>query len=152
MTAANPAAALWDPAFRCDFLRQPGGNVSYAHLQPSDSRLSMWSDTFNASEAVLGNRGPAIAESSTDDAGHTSVKLRKDKSKTFRIHGLQSSWEGNIAYNDGHVNFETRYAPESMTYSAATGEKTKGEDGKEVARGDSIYMTVMRDQLRPKDA
>lgn len=117
-TAVKPEDALWDPAFNADFMKRPGGNLSFAHLQPSDERLSMWSDTFQANHAILGNRGPAIAKVEVDEAtGSARVQLRREKSKTFRIHGPDSSWEGNIAYNDGHVSFETTYAPEDVKYT-----------------------------------
>jgi hypothetical protein len=32
-------------------------------------------------------------------------------SNTLLIHGGRTTWEGNIAYNDNHVNFETRPTP-----------------------------------------
>jgi prepilin-type processing-associated H-X9-DG protein len=159
--AVNGPEALWDPAFRCDFLRQPGGNVSYAHLQTSDSRLPMWSDTFSSTEAVVGNRGPAIAEAGVDEAGQPTTRLRKEKSKTFRIHGSQGSWEGNVAYNDGHVNLETRYTPDGVMYTASTGDaakaavKTDGPtqkskpdnlffDEKDAVDGKNLYLGIWR--------
>jgi prepilin-type processing-associated H-X9-DG protein len=32
------------------------------------------------------------------------------------IHGGKDTWEGNIAYNDGHVNYETQPNPKELQY------------------------------------
>ncbi|MCC6322646.1 MAG: hypothetical protein IT438_14550 [Phycisphaerales bacterium] len=109
--AAKPADALWDPGFSADFTKRTGGNVSYAHLQPSVNRRKMWADTFSATEAILGNRAPHIDGVSSDDQGNYTVRIPGEKSNTYRIHGDPKTWEGNIAFNDGHVNFETSLAP-----------------------------------------
>lgn len=110
--AVRPDAALWDPAFSGDFTSAEGGNLSYATLQTSEKRLSRWSNSFNAEEVVLGNRGPEIESYSAD---HTRISTVKKNSVTFAIHGGKTTWEGNIGYNDNHVNFETRLAPEEVT-------------------------------------
>ncbi|HYD00100.1 MAG TPA: hypothetical protein VEB22_02640 [Phycisphaerales bacterium] len=127
--AVNPAKALWDPAFRCDFTTGQG-NSSYAMLQPSGDidapesdpaargRLSVWSNTFNATEAVFGNRAPLIT--GVDAAGQVSFNAG---SNTLAIHGGRSTWEGNIAYNDNHVNFETSFAPQGVVYRTAGGRR-----------------------------
>lgn len=104
-TAKNPEQALWDPAFSADFTNGKTGNVSYAHLQPFGGRLKTWSDTFNTTEAIVGNRGPEI--SAVDRANGAKIKIKNASSNTFLIHGERDTWEGNIAFNDGHVNFET---------------------------------------------
>lgn len=159
--AVTPAEAEWDPAFSCDFLHPPG-NVSFAVLQTSDPRMSMWSDTFSTTEAVVGNRGPAIASVGVDAEGRPSAKLRvRQWSKTFLIHGPRKSWEGNIAYNDGHVTFETAYTPEGVTYTLpnadAAGNKVTRPDNiffdePDAAGGKNIYLGIWRRAgATPKD-
>ncbi|MDP1661066.1 MAG: hypothetical protein Q8L55_04045 [Phycisphaerales bacterium] len=124
--AAVPANAVWDPALRCDF-STGAGHTSYAMLMPSGDtaaaadapargRLKSWSNTFNATEAVFGNRGPLIT--GKDAKGNP---IYNKKSNTMAIHGGRTTWEGNIGYNDNHVNFETRMDPTEITYKRAGG-------------------------------
>jgi hypothetical protein len=146
--AVNPAMAIWDPAFGADF-RTRKGNVSYAHNQPSgdwvDSgskdkdgapikvgagRLAMWSNTFSASEAILGDRGPEIESvtfTNPKDPATAKVRTKRPESVTFLNHGNPRTWEGNIGYNDNHVNLETTLGPPTSeyasTYLTATGER-----------------------------
>lgn len=93
--AANPALALWDPAFvgtrdqqdgmwqlpnsgqigqgtRKDDITSAGAgsNFSYAHIPVmSGQRLQFWRSSFSASEVVIGNRGPVYVESTTSGGG-----------------------------------------------------------------------------------
>lgn len=124
----KPADALWDPGFKADFTKGQTGNVSYAHLQPSDGRLPRWASTFSAVEPLVSNRAPELeaAKREGDEAsGWTySVKAAAKDSLTYKIHGATDSWEGNVSYADGHVEFNTRLAPngkakpgERLTYS-----------------------------------
>ncbi|MBX3404223.1 MAG: hypothetical protein KF699_12510 [Phycisphaeraceae bacterium] len=135
--AASPMNALWDPAFSADFTSAKGGNFSYGHLQPSGTRgdpaalhaarvpagrLSVWRDTFSTTEAIIANRGPEISAVAAD----YTPTLKNKSSNTFLIHGGRNSWEGNVAYNDGHVAFETTLKPLSpggaaMSYTTASG-------------------------------
>ena len=41
-------------------------------------------------------------------------------SNTLLIHGGRTTWEGNVAYNDNHVNFETRPDPETLPFTFST--------------------------------
>jgi prepilin-type processing-associated H-X9-DG protein len=138
-TAAKPASALWDPAFSADFTRrEPGGNVSYAHLQPSGTektgRRTKWGDTFSTTEAVVGNRAPAIREVKVGEDGAYEAVLKGEKSKTFRIHGDPKTWEGNVAFNDGHVEFVTSLSPQKPPASWVT---YMAKDEKGAERGKS---------------
>jgi hypothetical protein len=117
--AANPKLALWDPAFAADFTKGES-NLSYAHMLPSGPRLAKWSNTFNATEAVLGNRGPRIA-GITSRTSSSVTPAYDTASNTLLIHGGRSTWEGNIVYNDNHVSFESLLAPETTTYADASG-------------------------------
>lgn len=112
--AANPAKALWDPAFSADWTRPERGNVSYASMEISATRKAIWGNTFSATESPFGNRAPAINSFKRGPKGNALVEFDK-QSLTLQIHGGRNTWEGNIAYNDGHVNFETRFDPLETT-------------------------------------
>ncbi|MFT3685497.1 MAG: type II secretion system protein [Phycisphaerales bacterium] len=133
--AAVPANAVWDPGFSA-FAGDGGnggtrrdtasGNSSYASLVFSwGNRMSKWSNTFNATEAVFGNRGPTFTgQTATSDAvaWTASWTLLANSptgtgSQTLAIHGGRTTWEGNIGYNDNHVNFETRADPTEITFT-----------------------------------
>jgi prepilin-type N-terminal cleavage/methylation domain-containing protein len=135
--------ALWDPWFRATpsdanqqgAQEQPNdtaGNFSYAHSMTHGGRRKYWSNTFNATEAILGNRGPwytltggqagtwtlsAVAPSAAD--GATPTQTLGTTSNTLLIHGGRTTWEGNIAYNDNHVSFESRPDPETTPFTFA---------------------------------
>ncbi len=144
--ASLPANALWDPKFHgvpvdgaagfaggdnleTDSASTVGiGNQSYAHTLPFGKRRAQWSDTYNSTEAIFGNRGPTyIANDSGDTPTSnrwtliTGVNAGGTDSPTLLIHGGRNTWEGNIAYNDNHVNFETKPNPDQITYTRGTG-------------------------------
>ena len=141
---ANKDKALWDPGFRATPLDSESnggflnvgptsgyaseGSVSYAHSYPFGKRRARWSNTFSATEAALANRGPAfetVAANSTaphtlrDDGGaaadgRTGLGI---SSNTLLIHGTRNQWEGNIGYNDNHVDFSNSAAPANITWT-----------------------------------
>jgi hypothetical protein len=128
--AARPQNALWDPAFRGTPDDAPTyatitaagiGHQSYAHAIPFGKRRALWQDTYNSTEPVFANRGPTYA---ANDAAPSSAKWSLlpgplgTSSNTLLIHGGRTTWEGNVGYNDNHVNFETRPAPEQITFKA----------------------------------
>ncbi|MEO0511347.1 MAG: prepilin-type N-terminal cleavage/methylation domain-containing protein [Planctomycetota bacterium] len=145
LAAVNPIQALWDPAFDGTPLEQNigvggqadqvivqnEGNASYAHIPPIGSRLNRWQNTFSAAEPILGNRGPRFELNNPGDqfgAGRTWVLFGQQvgaggtggaiqQSITLTIHGQRQTWEGNIAYNDNHVEFNTRPDPEGVTFT-----------------------------------
>jgi prepilin-type N-terminal cleavage/methylation domain-containing protein len=135
--ALNRPNALWDPSYAGTAVDQAphGGGVnpvvsnnSYAHILPFGRRKARWQDTFTTTEAVVGDRGPSYVSNSNDGgmypangrwpliAGQFGVD-----SNTLLIHGSRNSWEGNIAYNDNHVNFETKPNPDGVTYRRTMG-------------------------------
>lgn len=133
--AVNRKLALWDPRFKgppspsyqgCR--AEDKGNLSYAHSMPFGGRLKTWSNTFNATETVLGNRGPwytlnakgnwdLSANQPVDAMPYTGSARSATTSNTLLIHGGRNTWEGNICYNDNHVGFETSAAPESLPFT-----------------------------------
>ena len=130
--------ALWDPAFRAvptdsskgNFAEGDDGGFSYAHTPPFGARkTTYWRDTFESGAVVLGNRGPSweLNGGAADgdwvlvDDGNSGVSQNYDEpvgqsSNTLLIHGSRVSWEGNMAYNDNRVEFETRPDPEELTW------------------------------------
>jgi type II secretory pathway pseudopilin PulG len=125
--AQRPADALWDPSFKgtpddpTTYANLPNvgvGHQSYAHLLPFGNRRKQWTDTYNVNEAVFGNRGPTYAAS---DAAPSAEKWSLlpgplgTASNTLLIHGGAKTWEGNIGYNDNHVNFETSPTPDALS-------------------------------------
>lgn len=104
-TAVKPTHAMWDPAFSADFREEKTGNLSYANLQPSGGRVGAWKGgrEHAALEPVVANRGPEIAAVTPGEDGRPDVRLAKEDSNTLRIHGPEDSWEGMVAYNDGHA-------------------------------------------------
>ncbi|MBC7834323.1 MAG: hypothetical protein H7Y88_04380 [Phycisphaerales bacterium] len=102
--SVDPAKALWDPALDADFT-DGDGHISYAHLQPSEKRLPKWSNTFSSSEAVVSNRGPKIEGVEAGENGARKPTGEDAMSTTYLIHGERQTWEGNVSYNDCHVDF-----------------------------------------------
>lgn len=145
--AKNQDKALWDPAFSADFTGAKTGNVSYAHLQPAGKRLDVWKDTFVSTEATVANRGPEIASIDTDADGVQTAKTKLDKSITYLIHGEKDKWEGNVGYNDGHVQFEATLVgtpKDDKKYP-----KYKNTDGKIVR--DCLFFDEANDELPSKN-
>jgi prepilin-type N-terminal cleavage/methylation domain-containing protein/prepilin-type processing-associated H-X9-DG protein len=131
--AQSPQNALWDPTFAgtpVDAAPHIVGtsNNSYAHVLPFGRRKARWQDTFTTTEAVWGDRGPQYAQNDsgpypagTNGRWTLVTGPTGTDSNTLLIHGSRNSWEGNIAYNDGHVNFETKPNPDGITYRRSNG-------------------------------
>jgi prepilin-type N-terminal cleavage/methylation domain-containing protein/prepilin-type processing-associated H-X9-DG protein len=142
--AVNPANALWDPRFagtgpnadqslptapqggwRTTPVNQQNiSNNSYAHNLPFGKRKSKWQDNFTTTEAVWGDRGPLYQGTTypmPSGRWQLATGAGGTDSITLLIHGSRNSWEGNIAYNDGHVSFETKPNPDGVTYRRTSG-------------------------------
>ncbi|MBX3361743.1 MAG: type II secretion system protein [Phycisphaeraceae bacterium] len=132
--ASDKSLALWDPAFRAVPYDNPiaagealadSAGFSYAHTPPFGRRKSKWGNTFVATEASLGNRGPMYELDTTvgwkllnpSPAPDSTYKAPLGtNSNTLLIHGSRTKWSGNVGFNDNHVNFETRPDPDSVTF------------------------------------
>jgi hypothetical protein len=124
--AVNPTQALWDPAFRGTPLDEWGGKVpgkvgdpgnnSYAQVPWFDDRTPLWGNTFNATEAILGNRGPAYT---LHNGGWqpTQGSSFGSRSTTMLIHGPRTAWNGNVGFNDHHVEFLTQADPSTLMWT-----------------------------------
>jgi hypothetical protein len=158
--AASPAMALWDPAFKAyptesaNYIGSgpstPGG-LSYAFMPPLGARRKMWSNTFTATEAIIGNRGPAYDPAGTTWGLHPTPGLAMGGnnevgtgSVTLLIHGGPTSWEGNICYNDNHTNFETAPDPPTLMY------RFGGSAGPTTFFADNLFVNE-NDVTRAKD-
>jgi prepilin-type N-terminal cleavage/methylation domain-containing protein len=125
--AVDPSKAMWDPRFTATPL-DPAigggptgqGGCSYAHNPPFGKRRAKWGNTFTATEAVVGDRGPIFTLSGNGSTATWNLVANNDfgdRSITLLIHGSRVKWEGNIGYNDNHVEFHTKADPESLTFS-----------------------------------
>jgi prepilin-type N-terminal cleavage/methylation domain-containing protein len=127
--AQTPAQALWDPKWRGtavdSAVNGDGGrtesNNSYAHTPPFGNRRPKWSNTFVSTETTVGDRGPCFTLSGTGTTATWNLLGPNspfgDQSITLLIHGSRVKWEGNIAFNDNHVDFLTRADPDNVTFS-----------------------------------
>lgn len=124
--AADPAQAIWDPKFRATPLdaaiggqaANAPGSCSYAHNPPFGKRRARWSNSFSTTEATIGNRaGIFTLGTGTNPSTPVSGSDFGDRSITMLIHGSRQRWEGNIAFNDGHVEFVDRPDPSNVTFS-----------------------------------
>jgi hypothetical protein len=161
--AVNTTQALWDPNFRAmptEFNDPTGstanpsgtGNFSYAYTFIAGNRKAKYTNSFSATESAIGNRGPAYNANGTGAAltwvlsSETQIPALGSNttrygitSNTLSIHGARTTWEGNVAYNDNHVNFETRPDPDGtpFTFSGITGNVKSFPDNLFVNENDS---------------
>ncbi|HEX8877566.1 MAG TPA: hypothetical protein VF777_12520 [Phycisphaerales bacterium] len=131
--ASKRSIAILDPAFAA-FSNEPGGDTpiqrqgrfapgaacSYAMVPLAGARRAVWSSTFDGTQAIIGNRGPWYEQNAAGEwllnrkDRRGAAKIRASGSNTLLIHGARTSWEGNVARNDGSINFETRPDPENI--------------------------------------
>jgi len=149
--AAKPEQALWDPAFSVDFTEGRTGNLSYAQAHFMGTRRAMWSNTFEASQAAVGNRGPLVKGL---DSSREPI-LDNPASTTLLIHGGRKTWEGNIAYNDNHVNFETKMSPDSTPYATKSGRSEPDclffDEPNDVSGMDNLLTIITRNGTKDED-
>jgi prepilin-type N-terminal cleavage/methylation domain-containing protein len=168
---ATTSQAQWDPAFKgtpnqadttagtraaAAALGVDPGNNSYAIMPWFGSRRSKWTNTFQSTETVIGNRGPSYVGTGTGAAltwglvttaantagwGTTAIGTG---SSTLLIHGGRTSWEGNLAYNDNHVDFATRPDPEvnPFTFSGLPAGQRSHPDNVFVSENDSTRVAL----------
>lgn len=129
--------AQWDPRFKGspkDTKNTTGsvqpspvdvGNNSYAHIPLAGARKRFWRATMNSSVPVVSNRGPVYENKKTplnnepwllSGAGGGGQAGLGVQSSTLLIHGPDTSWAGNVAFGDGHIEFTLRPDPEIATF------------------------------------
>lgn len=153
--AVDPSKALWDPAFSVDFTNGHVGHASYAQAYPwrAGGGTGKWDGVVNgsATDAILGNRGPEVSSVGYSKSGAASpvFKLGRE-SITNLIHGGRNTWEGNIAFADGHVDFLTstvsgRYpllGTSTSGTTAATREDVLFYDEPDAAEGKNNFLGI----------
>ncbi len=131
--------AVWDPDFKGSpkDTNRPGspasnsqyGNNSYAHLPLMSQRYDEhWSAVNQVSTvAIWANRGPVYDAAARPQPGGEWLLDKAiyggdggTRSISLLIHGGKDTWEGNVVYNDGHVNFEQKPDPKEMSYPTST--------------------------------
>jgi prepilin-type N-terminal cleavage/methylation domain-containing protein len=86
-------------------------HVSYASMPIAGARkLKEWRDTSSSAWPILGNRG---VNGGLVDANNYN------KSITLEIHGGKKNWDGNICYNDNHVDYIQTFTPEGVNFTLA---------------------------------
>lgn len=132
--AAAPERALWDPGFagmpgehsragvvkgiprvgEVSRRRTGAGNMSFAHVMPFGDRLTKsWRASGTANDPLLATRGPAY-EGRTG-SWFLMPNSTGAHSNRMKIFGSRDRWGGNVAYHDGHVKFENRPDPSTVT-------------------------------------
>lgn len=162
-SAQDPERALWDPAFvgtpsRNDFVPEvqdddgtppdiqnagDGGNNSYAMMPLWGARYAQYySLTYSSNEPLIANRGPKYTDPTPPTSatvvyelltGQGNNALQGIASTTLLIHGGKKTWEGNVAYNDGHVTFESTPTPTNIRMPFTLGDQ-------EIAISDNIFV------------
>ena len=146
---SDKTQALWDPAFRaCGAVTSTSaagdtgqgvsttfasGGVSYAINLPIGGRKLRWANTFTATEAAVGNRGAEYDISGSAAAATWKLKTGNTgtASNTLLIHGGRTTWEGNIGFNDNHVDYVTKPDPDNVTFTfsgLAAGSRTQPDN------------------------
>ncbi len=150
-TADGLSEALWDPNFKATKLDQganngmlgescddPGfqnwdelpGGFSYAHTAPFAFRRPLWSNTFDALEPSISNRGPVYELGGAGTGNDGTWELIDDtdviadgtnpmgkNSITLAMNGSRTEWAGNIGFNDAHVEFFNQPDPTQIVWS-----------------------------------
>ncbi len=102
---ANPDT-YWDDDFRAAL--QVISHTSYAHTPIcGDRKIRHWRDTMDSKFAVLSNRGVRNGSLSPNDY-YESV--------TLLFHGGRKEWDGNVCFNDNHVELFKTFYPDGISY------------------------------------
>src|SRR5690606_29157323 len=106
-----------------------------AHLPPFGARRAKWGNTFVATEPVIGDRGPCWTPLTSGNTINWQLLANPPelgaRSNTLLIHGSRTQWNGNIAFNDNHVEFLTKPDPDNITHTfmgLAAGQRTQPDN------------------------
>jgi prepilin-type N-terminal cleavage/methylation domain-containing protein len=86
-------------------------NTSYGCMPIAGERqVKQWRESLDSNYAVISNRG--VKDGST-------AANEYNASVTLQIHGGKKEWDGNVCYNDNHVNVSKTFYPEGVNYNNA---------------------------------
>lgn len=128
--AADPAGALWDPAFAGTPFDEGQGhdpdmsNQSYAPLLYfGQKRTERWRSRGDSPTALISNRGPQYTGNVYPVGGtwQPAPGAFGVGSWTLLTYGEPDSWEGYVAYDDGAVLFQETPNPGRTTYTRSSG-------------------------------
>jgi len=99
----------WDDTMDANL--QQISNVSYASMPIArDRQQREWRETLNSNWPILSNRG--VKNGLVDDNNF-------NKSLTLQMHGGRKQWDGNVCFNDNHMEVEVSFLPEGVFYELA---------------------------------
>ncbi len=112
-SAYDPGAdEYWDRAFAADIWGTAPAqecNTSYAHMAVCGDRAEIkWRDTGAAGDPVVGTRGIKN--------GLGPGNPEYNRSPTLRLHGSPRQWDGNVCFNDNHVEYLDGFYRGGTTY------------------------------------
>lgn len=154
--------ATFDPGFNgspADYLRnnfagtaesnRNFGNNSFAHTPIQGARLENWSSINQVSTVPIWcNRGPVfnpapVPAIGTEEEWQLKPGPQGTESYTLLIHGGKDTWEGNVAYNDGHVTFETQPKVKLLTYRLNNITNNKSSDADNIFFDEATEYTAV---------
>lgn len=121
--ALDPDRAVFDPGFAGtpfdsgtsaigNGRRSVGkSNFSYAAIPPFGDRARLYTATNDSRDAIIATRGPEYLGQPGDWVLSPS-QIFGVGSDTLEFFGRRDSWSGNVAYNDGRVDFVKEPDPE----------------------------------------
>jgi hypothetical protein len=92
-------------------------HCSFAHLMLcGDRKTNTWRNNQNSSKPVFATRGTKNGDTSTDEYR---------KSWTLLFMGPDTEWQGNVVYNDNHVEYSKNFFPSNVAYECGDRELAK---------------------------
>lgn len=128
--------SFWDPAFQCDLATT--SHVSYGTLDLFGARFdAQWRLSLDPRFIVVGNRG--VRDGSNDPA-------IAGQSVTLGIHGAADAWEGNLVFNDGHVEYTSTFTPAALPVFGTKASPVADNIFKADAEGNGgdVWLTMIR--------
>ena len=95
--------------------------TSYAHLMLcGDRRTNTWRNNQDSSKPVFSTRTPKDGAVSGDEY---------TRSPTLLLHGGEKEWNGQVCFNDNHVEYSKSVYPNNVAYECGDRELTKDNIG-----------------------
>jgi prepilin-type N-terminal cleavage/methylation domain-containing protein/prepilin-type processing-associated H-X9-DG protein len=150
---ASQQAAFYDPTFKGSpvdhetafsaaqsaMIPSEIGHNSYAHMVISGARASFWQNNLSSSTPIWANRGPVYTGNMTPmppDTWELQEGTRGTESASLAVHGGGQTWEGNVAFADGHVDYFEDPDPSEITFLDEQG----GTGGAPFTQNDNMFV------------